>query len=134
MARIIIADDSLVSRTVLGYLVGRAGHIVIAEAKDGAEALSCVVDMQPDLATIDVVMKGSDGLDAIGRIKANYPGVRIVAVADSGQEDELERARRLGVDGILRKPFGLEAVCNLLDELVPVPPPLAPARDNVEIH
>lgn len=126
MSRILIADDSVVSRAILAYMVGRAGHLVVAEAKDGTEALARLNEVAPDLVAIDLVMKGSDGVTAIGQMRALDPELRIIAITDVGQDEERARAAAMGVDGFLQKPFALEAVTSILDSLLAKAPPSSP--------
>ncbi len=106
MAVILIADDDPLLRRTLADILG--GVCEVIEATDGAEAIKLCVERRPDVAVIDLVMPQLDGLDAIRRLRAECPGLKIVAVSGGGRNrylDILELADRLGADAGLAKPF-----------------------------
>jgi len=65
VARILIADDALLVRTVLHRVLAEAGHEVVAEASSGEEAVALVARHRPDAAILDISMPGMGGLDAL---------------------------------------------------------------------
>ncbi|MGH7962464.1 MAG: response regulator [Candidatus Binatia bacterium] len=117
MASVLIADDSVVMEAILHYLVERAGHTVIGVAKDGDTAVELYRSLQPGLTALDIFMKGSDGLSALKEIKQMNPAAKVIMLAADGQDAEEVEARQYGADGLLRKPFTLNAV---VDELTRV--------------
>jgi len=110
MANVLIADDSVVMTAILQYMVEKAGHKVVAAAKDGDEAVALYNDLQPDVVTLDVIMRGSDGLSALKAIKGADSTSKVIMVLEEGQEAEEAEARENGADGFLKKPFELNAV------------------------
>ena len=76
---ILLVDDHAEMRAVLAYIVPRfRPDVTIAEASDGAEALSAVAQQCPDLVVTDVQMPIMGGLELIRRLRAGdadaYPG------------------------------------------------------------
>lgn len=72
--KIVIADDSLLTRVVLRDILRRdAGIDVVAEARNGREALDAVLRHSPDLVIMDVVMPVMDGISAVREIMARCP-------------------------------------------------------------
>lgn len=116
MAVILIADDDpLLRRTMVDILSAMAEVI---EAADGAEAVRLAIERRPDVALIDLVMPTLDGLDAIKRIRAECPGLKIIAVSGGGRNrflDILQLADRLGADAVLAKPFSPRQLVDLLE-------------------
>jgi two-component system, response regulator PdtaR len=102
--RILIAEDETIIRLDLRELLERAGFEVVAEARDGEEAVELALTESPDLALLDVKMPKLDGIDAARRILDARP-IPIVMVTAYGEEELVTRAVEAGVFGYLVKPF-----------------------------
>ena len=77
---------------------------VVGEARDGEEAVSLALDLEPDVAIMDVKMPKLDGIEAARRIINERP-IPIVMLTAYGQEELVARAAEAGVFGYLVKPF-----------------------------
>src|SRR3954462_684729 len=102
--RILVAEDETIIRLDLRGLLERAGYEVVAEARDGEEAVELARLHQPDLALLDVKMPRLDGIEAGRRVLGERP-IRIVMRPAFAQRDLIERAAEAGVYGYLVKPF-----------------------------
>jgi AmiR/NasT family two-component response regulator len=102
--RILIAEDETIIRLDLRDLLERAGHEVVAEARDGEEAVALARERTPELAIMDVKMPRLDGIEAARRILDERP-IPIVMLTAYGQEELVGRAVEAGVFGYLVKPF-----------------------------
>ena len=102
--RILIAEDETIIRLDLRGLLEAAGHEVVAEARDGEEAVALARVHAPDLAIMDVKMPRLDGIDAAKRILDERP-IPIVMLTAYDQEELVGRAVEAGVFGYLVKPF-----------------------------
>jgi two-component system, response regulator PdtaR len=102
--RILIAEDETIIRLDLRQLLERAGYEVVAEAKDGEEAVALARSEEPELAILDVKMPKLDGIEAARRILEERP-VPIVMLTAYGQQELVARAVEAGVFGYLVKPF-----------------------------
>jgi response regulator NasT len=102
--RILIAEDETIIRLDLRDLLERAGHEVVAEARDGEEAIALCREHAPELAIMDVKMPKLDGIDAARRILDEQP-IPIVMLTAYGQDELVSRAVEAGVFGYLVKPF-----------------------------
>jgi two-component system, response regulator PdtaR len=102
--RILIAEDETIIRLDLRDLLERAGHEVVAEARDGEEAVALAREHDPELAVMDVKMPRLDGIEAAKRILADRP-IPIVMLTAYGQDELVGRAVEAGVFGYLVKPF-----------------------------
>jgi AmiR/NasT family two-component response regulator len=102
--RILIAEDETIIRLDLRDLLERAGHEVVAEARDGEEAVALAREHLPELAVMDVRMPKLDGIEAAKTILAERP-IPIVMLTAYGQEELVARAVEAGVFGYLVKPF-----------------------------
>ena len=102
--RILLAEDETIIRLDLRGLLERAGYEVVAEARDGEEAVALARQEEPDLAVMDVKMPRLDGIDAARRILEERP-IPIVILTAFGQRELVDRAAEAGVFGYLVKPF-----------------------------
>ena len=102
--RILIAEDETIIRLDLRELLERGGFEVVAEARDGEEAVALALSEAPDLALLDVKMPKLDGIDAARRILDERP-IPIVMVTAYGEQELVARAVEAGVFGYLVKPF-----------------------------
>jgi AmiR/NasT family two-component response regulator len=102
--RILVAEDETIIRLDLKDLLERAGFEVVAEAKDGEEAVALARSEEPDLILLDVKMPRLDGIEAARRILDERP-IPIVMLTAYGQQELVARAAEAGVFGYLVKPF-----------------------------
>ena len=102
--RILVAEDETIIRLDLRDLLERAGHEVVAEARDGEEAVELAREHAPELAVLDVKMPRLDGIEAARRILADQ-AIPIVMLTAYGQDELVGRAVEAGVFGYLVKPF-----------------------------
>lgn len=101
---LIIEDETIVARD-LQKMVERVGYEVCGLASTSQEALELAANLKPDLALIDIVIKGPmDGIEIAQKIwnELNIPVIYVTAYAD---EATLNRARETTPFGYLLKPF-----------------------------
>lgn len=110
MATILIADDASFMRNSLQFLVELAGHKVVAQAKNGLDALQLYKQHKPDLVLLDILMEEMDGLSALRQLMKEDPKPRVIVVSALGHKEPREEAHQLGARGFVAKPFSQEAV------------------------
>ena len=102
--RLLIADDHGVVRGGLRLLLERQDDMeVVAEASDGAEAVSETLAARPDLAILDVAMPRLTGLQATREIKAQAPDVDVLILSMHDDERYLFEALKAGASGYVLK-------------------------------
>jgi CheY-like chemotaxis protein len=137
MNRVLIIDDEPFVREALKRVLEGDG-VSVDTAADANSALAQLRAQPADLVIIDVIMPGMDGVQLIRQLRADYPGVRIVAISGGGNFElggyrpdaistraYLAAATKAGADAALAKPFDtaeLEAVIR------PLLKPSAPAQ------
>jgi two-component system, response regulator PdtaR len=102
--RILIAEDETIIRLDVRTLLEKAGHEVVAEARDGEEAVALAAEHDPDLIVMDVRMPRLDGIEAARQI-SNRKAVPIVMLTAYAEEDLVTRASEAGAFAYLVKPF-----------------------------
>ncbi len=102
--RVLIADDHPVTLAGLGVLIDREpGMRVVAEAKDGHEAVDLFSRHEPDVALLDLRMPGLDGVEAATAIRSRDPFARVVILTAFGGDEEIYRCLRAGARAYLLK-------------------------------
>ncbi|MFL5574844.1 MAG: response regulator [Gemmatimonadaceae bacterium] len=108
MARIVVIDDDRGTRRMVVRALSEVGHSV-EEAVDGAEGLRLAAAAPPELAVVDILMPGRDGIETIMELRRRQPSLPILAISGGGvslsRDDVLVDAHALGATEVLRKPF-----------------------------
>ncbi len=117
MKRLLIVDDALFMRKMIGGVAAEAGWEVVGEAGNGLEAILLYEQLRPDLVTMDLVMPEMGGLEALRRIRAADPNARVVVVTALDQKRVLMDSIREGAIDFIVKPFERQRVLNLLAKL-----------------
>ncbi|MGW0809152.1 response regulator [Nonomuraea sp. NPDC002799] len=104
MIRVLIVDDEELVRSGLRLILEAAGDIVIVgEARDGAEALSAVRRLRPEVVLMDVRMPVMDGLAAAARLPSSENAPKIIMLTTFDLDEYVHEALRLGAVGFLLK-------------------------------
>jgi len=102
--RVLIVDDHPILRKGLSTLIeGQSDMTVCGEAENGQQALASVKALKPDLAVVDISMKGMNGIELIKRIRTETEGCRIVVLSMYDENAYAERALRAGAGGYVMK-------------------------------
>jgi two-component system, chemotaxis family, chemotaxis protein CheY len=115
--RLLVVDDALLMRRLIGGVAAEAGWEVAGEAANGEEAVALYAQLKPDLVTMDLVMPVMGGLEALRKIRVVDPKAQIVVVTALDQKQALMDSIRDGAIDFIVKPFERERVLNLLHKL-----------------
>lgn len=100
---LIVEDDKFLSEMYAAKLT-EAGFEMDA-AYDGEEGLKMINDFKPDLVLLDIVLPKMDGFEILRLVKANpdFKNIKIVALTNLGQKEEVEKGLSLGADDYIIK-------------------------------
>ncbi len=112
--RVLIADDAAFMREMLRDILRDSDFEVVGEASNGDEAVSKFQELTPDLITLDIVMPGKSGLDALREILAHDACACVVMCSALGQEALVMEALESGARDFVVKPFKPEQVIGAL--------------------
>jgi DNA-binding NarL/FixJ family response regulator len=103
--RVVVADDQTLVRSGFRMILGAAGIPVVAEAADGAQAVTAVLRHRPDVVLMDIRMPEMDGLEATRRILAARAGqdCRIIILTTFDLDQYVYAALTAGASGFLLK-------------------------------
>ena len=115
---VLVVDDAIFMRTMIGDILKQAGFEVVGEASSGVEAVHQYKELKPDLVTMDIVMPDMGGIDAVREIIKEDPKARILMCSAMGQQGLVVEAIQAGARDFVVKPFQpsrvIEAVQRLL--------------------
>ena len=113
--RVLLVDDMPQVRHDLRQLLELTGQIeIIAEARDGAQAVRLATELAPDVIVMDLEMPGMDGYEATRRIKQRQPALRIVILSVHAGPLEQESARAAGAEAFVMKGANYEVLVNAI--------------------
>ncbi len=124
--RILIADDHALFRDGLRSLLGAQGHDVVAEARNGREAIELTKQFHPDLVLMDLSMPEMDGLTATRTLTAEVPDVKVLVLTASEEDASLFDAIKAGAQGYLLKNLEADDFFSLLERASRGEPALNP--------
>jgi DNA-binding NarL/FixJ family response regulator len=109
--KVLLVDDHPVLRAGLGRLINQeADMTVCGEAEDGPTAFDLAGTLTPDIAVIDVSLKGSNGIELIKNLKARFPELPTLVLSMHDESLYAERALRAGSLGYIMKEEAIEQV------------------------
>jgi two-component system response regulator (stage 0 sporulation protein F) len=114
--KILIVDDQPGVRYLLDIVIKEAGHRVYT-ARNGLEAVEVARTSHPNLIFMDVRMPLMGGLEALSKIKAVIPETEVIIMTAYGSEKTVTQAMEGGALCCIAKPFDVEKIRELLDEL-----------------
>ena len=119
-ARILLVDDSVSVRKVVGRMLSSAGFEVVT-AVDGVEALACLRDASFSLVITDLEMPRLNGFELIQQLRDReaWKALPIVVLTTRVGERHVRVAQELGATGFLSKPVVQERLVSLVRRLCP---------------
>ena len=119
---VMVVDDSITVRRVTQRLLKREGYRVVL-ANDGLQALERLQDERPAVVLSDIEMPRMDGFDLARNIRSDerLRDLPIIMISSRIAEKHRERARELGVDHYLGKPYSEEELLGLIRNYCAVP-------------
>jgi two-component system, chemotaxis family, chemotaxis protein CheY len=117
MAKILIVDDSGMSRRTLRKILEPAGHQII-EAEDGIVALERYFLDKPDLVFLDLTMTGMYGIDVLNKLREMDPQARVIVASADIQSSTREMVEAGGASAFVNKPFTGDKVLSVLSKVL----------------
>lgn len=119
--RVLIVDDEVLLADYVAAVVEGDGHEVVGTAMTAAEALLLMNQRRPDVAILDIRLKGeTDGVDLADAIRASGLGASIIFISGSGDPETKARAEAVNPLAFLQKPFSDAKLLGLLAEVAGV--------------
>ncbi len=106
---LLVVDDHHIVRGGLVALLGTVPDMrVVAQAADGTEAIVLFRQHKPDVTLMDLRMAGMNGVETTAKIRAEFPGARIIVLTTFDGDEDIYRALQAGARGYLLKGMDTE--------------------------
>lgn len=124
MTTVLLVDDQDLVRQGLRLILELAGLDVVAEARDGTEAVAAVAEHAPDVVLMDLRMPGMDGIEATRRVAGD---TRVIALTTFDLDEHVVEALRAGAVGFLLKDVTADGLVEAVRRAAAGEPVVAPA-------
>lgn len=118
--RVLVVEDEEIIRDLIEEVLDIKGYDTIM-AEDGIEGLELFEKncQQIDLVILDIIMPGMDGRELYKRIKTIKPDIKVIITSGYNKSNVKEELLKCGADGFLPKPFNIDNVIELLQNILP---------------
>lgn len=113
---ILIVDDNKDNRQLLFFAL-KAGDYELYEAELGSEVTTLIADKSIDLALLDVELPDANGIELADNLRKKHPDMNVIMLSANDDAERLERARSIGADAYIVKPFNLRQVLQFIKDL-----------------
>jgi two-component system, NarL family, response regulator LiaR len=125
--RVMIVDDHALVRSGLeAFLLIQKDLKLVAQARNGQQALALCAETQPDVVLMDLLMPGMSGVEAIRQIKGQNPHIQCIALTSYKDQDLVQGALQAGAIGYLLKDLSAEELASAIRSAHAGRPSLAP--------
>lgn len=107
---VVVIDDDSMMREMLRLILNSENYEVIGEAANGESGIALCSKLNPDLVLLDINMPVMDGLQALGKIRAESPAAKVMMVSAEATMDRVREAMTLGASGFVVKPLNAASV------------------------
>lgn len=115
---ILIVDDAIFMRKMIGDILRKEGYEICGEAENGTEAINKYKELHPDLVTMDIIMPDMSGIDAVEEIVNYDSNAKILMVSAMGQQSLVVEAIQKGAKDYIIKPFQPSRVLEAVERVL----------------
>lgn len=116
--RVMLVDDEELLLESLEIILTLKGMEITGKAHDGNEALGILKKEKCDIALVDLNMKGMGGIELIGKMKSEYPDIKILVLTTFYDDANITKAITGGADGYLLKDSGKDAILGAVSQII----------------
>ena len=117
MISVLIVDDAAFMRLALKNILNKNGFSVVADAKNGQEAIEKYIEVKPDIVTMDITMPDMSGIESLKKIREYDPDAKVIMISAMGQESMVKEAILCGAKSFIVKPYKEEHIIQTLTKI-----------------
>lgn len=106
--KVVVVDDSPFSVAMISNILTEKGFRVVGSANCLKEAVPVIMELKPDLVTMDMTMPGADGIVCTEAIHKIDPNIKVIIVSSMMDDEIIRKARKVKVSGYIQKPVDAE--------------------------
>lgn len=116
--RLLIVDDSSMMRTTIENHLQEYDITIVGKASNGEEALAMMLELKPDIVTLDITMPKMDGIQCLEKIMQARPGTKVMIITALSDKYTGLEALKKGAREYLYKPVTPEDLIEGFDSLL----------------
>ena len=117
-SRFVIVDDDVVIRKILQKIIEQNSlGIVVEECDDGIKGEALIREYQPDIALIDLLLPGQDGVELIKKVSAVATGTSFIMVSQTTSEPLITKAYEAGIEFFIHKPINMLETVSVINKV-----------------
>jgi len=102
--RLLLADDHPLIRAGFKSMLVKNEHFeIVGEAENGTDLLTLTAELSPDMILTDISMPGMNGLEALQKVKKQYPAIKCIVLTMHEEREYIMNALKTGAEGYLLK-------------------------------
>jgi len=113
--KVLLVDDETAFVDTLAQRL-KMRDLNVSTVYDGAQALSYIKGMEPDVMVLDLKMPGLHGIEVLREVKKDYPQMQVIILTGHGTDRDAEEAKRLGGFDFMRKPADIDNLVRRIKE------------------
>jgi DNA-binding NarL/FixJ family response regulator len=126
--RVLLVDDHALFRMGVANIINQEKDLqVVAEAGDGAQAISAYEQHRPDVTLLDLRMPVLEGVEAVRQIRQRDPAALVIVLTTYDTDDEISRALKAGAKAYVLKDISADELVNCIRSVLAGKTYLAPA-------
>lgn len=119
LSRIVIIDDDISIRRILAKIIEQNNlGVIIDEGEDGIKGEKIIREYQPDIALVDLLMPGQDGVELIDKVSATSPNTSYIMVSQATSEQLITKAYESGIEFFIHKPINVLETVSVIKKVI----------------
>ncbi len=116
--RFVIIEDDISVRKIIGNIIEKYTlGTVVAECGDGLKAEAIIAEYAPDVALIDLLLPGQDGIELIRRLKESGLETSFIMISESTSQPMITKAYQSGIDFYIHKPLNVLEIVSVIGKV-----------------
>lgn len=116
--RFVIVDDDVAIRSILKKIIEQNGlGIVVHECSDGLKGEMVIREFQPDIALVDLLMPGQDGVELIEKVAVSAVNTSFIMVSQATSEQLITKAYETGIEFFIHKPINMLETVSVINKV-----------------
>lgn len=116
--KVLVIDDSPMVMKAVTKALEPQGAQMVGQAFNGQEGLEMINQLKPDVIVLDITMPVMDGIQTAEQLFQKNPAAKVIMLSAMGDEELINKAKRLGVKIFLTKPFKPEEMIQSVQSLL----------------